>query len=305
MVPAEMRAGRPEVAAACGAALGEGPVWDHRTGAVLWVDIAAPAIWRLDVEAGAAHAIALPEGPGSETVGFVALTADPDVVVAGLRGRLVLCDLIDRRLEDLAPVEAALPKNRCNDGWVGPDGTLWFSTMDTDEEAATGAFHVYDGRAVGTIADGFVVTNGPALSPDGGTLYTVDTTGKRIDARPVLGAGTGPTGAPRTGAPRRLLDLGEEEGVPDGVAIDAEGDLWIAMHGAGRILRIAPDGTRRGVVTLPTPDVTKAAFGGPDLSTLYVATAARARPHDPMAGHLFRVETDARGLPAQLFAPAA
>ncbi|WP_349369195.1 SMP-30/gluconolactonase/LRE family protein [Salinarimonas sp.] len=288
--------GTPAIAAACGAGLGEGPVWDHRIGAVLWVDIAAPSIWRLDVAAGEAHATELPE-----RVGFVALTPDPDVVLAGLQSRLVLFDLIDRTIRDLAAVEPDLPGNRCNDAVVGPDGTLWFSTMDADEEAATGAFHAYDGRAVSTFADGFVVTNGPVLSPDGATLYTIDTTGKRIDARPV---GDARAGAPRLGAPRLFLDLGDEEGLPDGVAVGDDGDLWIAMHGAGRILRVGPDGTRRGMVALPTPDVTKATFGGPDLDTLYIATAARARPHDRLAGHLFRTKTDATGLPAQVFAPA-
>lgn len=282
------------VAAACGAGLGEGPVWDHRIGAVLWVDIAAPSIWRLDVAAGQAHATATPE-----RVSFVALTPDPDVVVAGLETRLVLFDLIDRTIRDLAPVEPALPGNRCNDAVVGPDGTLWFSTMDADETAASGAFHAYDGRAVTTIADGLVVTNGPALSPDGRVLYTVDTTGKRIDARDVLAE----DGDARLGPARPFLDLAEEAGVPDGVTIGADGDLWIALHGAGRLLRVGADGARKDVVLLPTPDVTKATFGGPDLATLYVATAARARPDDPMAGHLFRIETDARGLPAHLFTP--
>jgi sugar lactone lactonase YvrE len=283
------------IAAACGAGLGEGPVWDHRIGAVLWVDIADPAIWRLDVAAGEAHAIELPE-----RVGFVALTPDPDVVVAGLQSRLALYDLIDRTIRDLAPVEPGLPGNRCNDGIVGADGTLWFSTMDADEEAATGAFHAYDGRETTTISGGFVVTNGPALSPDGATLYTIDTTGKRIDARAIRPRGAA---GPRVGEPRLLLDLADEEGLPDGVCVGADGDLWIAMHGAGRLLRIGPDGARRGTVDLPTPDVTKAALGGPNLDTLYVATAARARPHDRMAGHLFRVETDARGLPAGVFTP--
>ncbi|GGK41704.1 SMP-30/gluconolactonase/LRE family protein [Salinarimonas ramus] len=286
------RTGTPEIAAACGAGLGEGPVWDHRIGAVLWVDIAAATIWRLDVAAGEAHATQLPE-----RAGFVALTPDPDVVVAGLETRLVAFDLIDRTLRDLAPVEPALPGNRCNDAVVGLDGTLWFSTMDAGETAETGAFHAFDGRAVSTIEDGFVVTNGPALSPDGRTLYTIDTTGKRITMRAVLAE----DGDARLGPASLFLDLGEEAGVPDGVTIGEEGDLWIAMHGAGRLLRVDAEGVRKDVLVLPTPDITKATFGGPDLSTLYVATAARARPHDPLAGHLFRIETDARGLPAQLF----
>lgn len=284
------------VAAACRAALGEGPVWDHRLGAVLWVDIGAPAIWRLDADAAEATSIEMPE-----PVGFVVLTADPDVVVAGMRGRLAAVDLIDKTVRDLARVEPALPGNRCNDGHVGPDGTLWFSTMDADETAPTGAFHAYDGRAVTTLGDGFVVTNGPALSPDGTILYTVDTTAKRIHARPVLHEPSRTRADAHTGEARLLIDLADEEGAPDGVAVDAAGDLWIAMHGAGRILRIAPDGSRRGVLTVPTPDVTKGAFGGPDLTTLYVATAARARPDDAMAGHLYRIETGVRGLPATLF----
>lgn len=284
------------IAAACGAVLGEGPVWDRRLGAVLWVDIGAPAIWRLDADAAEATAITMPEA-----VGFVALTPDPDVVVAGLRGRLAAVDLIDKTIRDLAPVEPALPGNRCNDGIVAPDGTLWFSTMDTGEAAPTGAFHAWDGRAVTTLCDGFVVPNGPALSPDGDTLYTTDTTGKQIHARRLVRDPSGTRADTRAGAARLFADLGDEAGVPDGVAVDEEGVLWVAMHGAGRLLRIGPDGRRLGVVMLPTPDVTKPAFGGRDLSMLYVTSAARARPDDPMAGHLYRVPTRSRGLPANVF----
>ena len=104
------------------------------------------------------------------------------------------------------------------------------------------------------------------------------------------------------GPARPFVRFEEGWGHPDGIAIDAEGHVWVCHWGGSRITRFAPDGEPEWVVPVPTAQVTKCAFGGPDLTTLYIATAGIGRdPHiDPMAGHLFSVETGIRGLPAYI-----
>ena len=108
----------------------------------------------------------------------------------------------------------------------------------------------------------------------------------------------------RIGEARPLIRFEEGWGKPDGLTLDAEDHLWICHYGAGRITRFDPDGLVVYVVPMPTPLVTKCAFGGDDLSTLYVTTCLRGRDPtlEPMAGHLYKVETGFRGFPANLLA---
>ena len=133
------------------------------------------------------------------------------------------------------------------------------------------------------------------MSPDGTTLYTTDTRGGTIFAHDLAG------GLP--GEPRRFVQFEDGWGHPDGMAVDAEGHLWVCHWGGSRITRFAPDGTLERVVPVPTAQVTKCAFGGPDLTTLYITTASVGRDPviDPMAGHVFAVETESRGLAANMF----
>jgi sugar lactone lactonase YvrE len=280
----------PRVAVACGCVVGEGALWDHRNGTVFFVDIKNPGIWHYHPGTGKHVRVDVPE-----RIGFVALTPDPDIVVAGLKSGLKRLHLFGGEMQDIVAPEPERPGNRINDGIVGPDGTLWFGTMDDDEEEPTGAFWGWDGRELTRFHEGFVVTNGPALSPDGRILYGTDTKGGTIYAHELAGG--------RPGEPRPFIRFDEGWGHPDGMAVDAEGYLWVCHWGGSRISRFAPDGSLERVLPVPTAQVTKCAFGGPDLTTLYITTAAINRDPviDPMAGHLFTVETGIRGLAAHVF----
>ena len=254
----------PHVAVASGCVLGEGAVWDHRTGTLLFVDIRDPGVWRFQPATGHQEKVAV-----DEPIGFVALTADPDMVVGGFKSGLKRLHLFGGETQPLVAPEPDLPGNRINDGHVGPDGALYFGTMCDEGDDPTGSFYRYDGRTLQRFHGRFIVTNGPAVSQDGATLYTTDTRGGTIFAHDLAG------GIP--GEPRRFIQF--EEG-------------W--GH---------PDGTLERVVPVPTAQVTKCAFGGPDLTTLYITTASVGRDPviDPMAGHVFAVETESRGLAANLF----
>jgi sugar lactone lactonase YvrE len=270
--------------------LGEGALWDPRRGELLFVDIKDPAVWTLDPASGRHARRAV-----RERVGFVALTDDPDRVVAGFKSGLKRLSLKDGTTEDIAAPEPNRPGNRLNDGHAGPDGSLYFGTMDDGEKEPTGAFYRWDGRALAPFQDGIVITNGPAISADGQYLYATDTKAGTV-FRHVLDDGV-------PGERQRFAHLTPDVGHPDGMAVDAQDHVWVCHWGAGRITRFAPDGSVERIVEIPAAQVTKCAFGGPDLATLYVTTAAigRDRAEDPLAGHVFAVDTGGiRGLPANI-----
>jgi sugar lactone lactonase YvrE len=280
----------PHVAVPSCCVVGEGALWDHRTGTVWWVDIKNPGVWRYHPGTGKHSRVDAPE-----RIGFIALTPDPDIVIAGLKSGLARFHLFGGETQPLVSPEPENPGNRINDGYVGPDGALYFGTMHDEEAQPSGAFWRWDGKELTRFHEGITVTNGPAFSQDGQTLYATDTTNGTIYAMD-LDRG-------RLGEPRRFIRFQDGWGHPDGMAVDAEGHLWVCHWGGSRITRFAPDGSVERIVPVPTAQVTKCAFGGPDLSTLYITTAAIGHdPHiDPMAGHLFMVETGIRGQRANIF----
>lgn len=282
-----MRRVAVERAAACGCTLGEGALWDGE--AVWWVDIKGRAVHRLDPATGATR-----RWPVPEPVGFVFPRRDAPGLVAGLKSGLALLDLSG----DAAAVEAFLdpeptrPGNRLNDGFVDGTGRLWFGTMDDAAESPTGWLYAYDGSTLGRSDGPYVVTNGPCLSPDGRTLYHTDTVGGAVWAFDV-----GDDGA--LSGRRPFVRFEDPEwGHPDGMAADAEGGVWICHWDGGRITRFAPDGTVDQAIAMPVSRVTKCAFGGPDLRTLYVTTARIGREDEAGAGDLYRLDPGIRGLPS-------
>ena len=281
----------PRVAVACGCALGEQAVWDHRTGTLLWVDGEDPALWRHRPGAGEPQRLALGEPPG-----FVALTQDPGTVLAGFRSGLARLRVADGHCERVLVPEPDRPGNRLNGGHAGPDGALYFGSMDEAESQPTGTFHRWDGRDHTCFGGSMPVTNGPAAAPDGRTLYTVDTAAGTVRAH-ALAQG-------RVGDARTVVRFEPGWGKPYGLTVDAEGCLWVCHYGASRITRFTPDGEAVLVVPVPTALVTHCTFMGPDLSTLAITTARRDRDPglDPMAGHLFAVDLGIRGQPSHVLA---
>jgi len=251
-------------------------------------------VWRLRVDGSETSRLDV-----AEPIGFVALTPEPEVVVAGLKSGLARLDLRTGATEPLASPEPDRPGNRINDGHVGPGGHLYFATMDDCEKAPTGRFWRWDGAGLTSFGPECVVANGPAVSADGRTLYSVDSVERCVFAHAL--------DEHRPGPARLFVRFDEGWGHPDGLACDAEGFVWVCHWGGSRITRFAPDGSIERILPVPTANVTKCAFGGKDLDVLYITTAAGGRdPHiDPMAGHLFSVHAGVRGIPANLARTAA
>lgn len=275
------------------AELGEGPVWVERDQALWFVDIKKHQINRFDPAAGAKKSWDAPE-----QVGFI-LPAEGGGFVAGLQSGLYRFDEKSGSFDLIVEVEPELPTNRLNDGVVDPAGRLWFGTMDNDEKAKTGAFYCFDrGQLTRTQIDGISITNGPAVSPDGKLLYYVDTLKGTIDVAEIGADGS-------LGEGRSFVRIDPLDGHPDGPTIDSEGHVWISLYAGWQARRYAPTGKLVDVVRFPVANITKIAFGDPDLRTAFATTARQLlSPEEiakqPLIGSLFEFDVDVPGVPCPL-----
>ncbi|TWA59369.1 xylono-1,4-lactonase [Azospirillum baldaniorum] len=278
-----------------GAQLGEGPVWSPSRNALFAVDIRGSRLLRYSPTDGRGRA-----WPLEEAACWLVERADGAGFVAGLRSRrLVGLRLDGERLtigRELVRLEEDAPGNRLNDAMADAAGRLWVGSMDDAEQDASGSlYRVGPDGSVERADEGYTVSNGPALSPDGRTLYHTDSPSRTIFAFTLAADGT-------LSGKRAHIRFGEEDGYPDGMTCDAEGHLWVAHWSGGRVSRFRPDGTLDRVVRLPVSNVTSCAFGGPGLDQLFITTAAQDAPDgEPLAGGLFACTPGGVGLPPGRF----
>lgn len=283
----------PECVWPVNAHLGEGPVWLAAENAVYFVDIKSHEIYRLQVASGSMESWSAPDQPG-----FV-VPLEAGGFVCGMPGGLYRFDPDGGEFDKLKDVEAHLPGNRLNDGFVDASGHLWFGSMDDAEEQPSGTlYRVNDAGELRAQDAGYVITNGPAMSPDGRTLYHNDTVRRVVYAFDVATDVDGDVALSN----RRVFATIAGDGHPDGLAVDAEGFVWVALFGGWRIERFAPDGKLVEQVPFPCANVTKLAFGGDDLQTVYATTAWKGlspaeRERQPLAGALFSFRAPAPGQP--------
>jgi sugar lactone lactonase YvrE len=269
--------------------LGESPLWDYRRGVLWWVDVRSPCIHGLEVATGAVRSFRTPE-----VVAAVALRRGGGLVACMVSG-LWAVDPDTGAATRLAPRDDGHAGNRLNDTKVDAKGRLWTSTMWDFARERTGALYRVDADLVFRRMHGPVrVPNAISFAPDGRTLHFTDTAEGDILAFD-LDMETGALGPPRVLAPADVAP-----GHPDGATVDAEGYLWNARFGVGQVIRLAPDGRLDRTVRLPATQVTACAFGGPDLSTLYVTTGTQGLTPDGLrtqvtAGALFAVDVGVRG----------
>ena len=269
-------------------ALGECPVWLAGEQRLLRVDITGQAIVSRDVRAGIESRRAV-HGP----VGF-ALPAGASSLVAGIGRELhLLPDDSTPRL--MAEVEHSRRDNRFNDAACDARGRLWAGTMSTVRRPGDAALYRVTLEGEVTVAiPGATLSNGLDWDLDATRLYYIDSTTQRIDAIDFdLDRG-------RLGTRRRFASIDERDGLPDGLAVDAEGGVWVALFGGRRIRRYRPDGALDVEVSLPVTNPTSVAFGGPELGDLYVTTAkhrlsADQLAREPLAGSLLLLRPGVRG----------
>ncbi|QFY10490.1 SMP-30/gluconolactonase/LRE family protein [Nonomuraea phyllanthi] len=264
---------------------GEGPVWSSRWGGLRWVDMLAGDVLALDAQGGVRR----------RHVGKVAAVVRPRVsggyVVAAERELLLAgSDDLDAPLTSLGEAWSD-PTVRMNEGGCDPDGRFYIGTMAYDESPGRGSFYVAGpGGALRVVLPRVTISNGFGFSPDGGLAYYADTPTGRVDVLDY-----DPEGGLSGRRPFVTVDPGQ--GAPDGLAVDAEGGVWVALWGGGAVHRYDSGGRLDAVVELPARQVTAVTFGGEHLDRLFVTTSAHGvdRSEQPAAGALFAADPGVRG----------
>ncbi len=275
-----------ECIADVGATLGEGPVWDEREAALYWVDIPEKRLFRWS-DADGHRVITLPQHVCS-----LLPRASGGFIGGGHAGFLAIS--ADFAIELIENPEPDLPGNRFNDGKLDRQGRLWAGTMDNAEARDSGSLYRLDpDLGWRRIDSGYRVTNGPAFSRDGGTLYHTDSARQTIFAFDLADDGTATS--------RRVhLQFGPGDGYPDGMTVDAEDCLWVAFWDGWRVARFAPTGERIAELPVPVQRPTSCTFGGRDLDCLFITSASRDLSaqdlaDQPFAGGLFMTRPGVRG----------
>jgi sugar lactone lactonase YvrE len=268
------------------ATLGEGPVWDAQHQALYWLDIPESRVYRMDADGS------ITSWDLGQPVGAVVRRASGGLVVAVRDGFMAL-DPASGELAMLAAVEQDRPENRMNDGACDRAGRFYAGTMADDERPAAGALYRLDpDLSVTTLLTGVGISNGIGWSPDEQLMYYADSHTHQVDVfdyDPATGAIDGR---------HRFAAVGRGDVVPDGLTVDADGGVWVAVWGGGAVLRHDPDGRVRETLELPAEHVTSCAFGGPGLDRLYITTAAGP---GEQAGSLFVCEPGVTGQPGHPF----
>jgi len=277
--------------------LGEGVWWSVREQSLYWVDIKRPAVLRYVPAKNAMH-----EWPSPEAIGCFA-PRKKGGFIAGFRTSLGTFDL-GTPGSPIEPSFAAAPtkhsaNDRFNDGKCHPDGTFWAGTMDDDEQETRGYFYrLSQNGDLERLSGPHKVCNGPAFSPDGQFAYLTDSAERtiyRIDT------------SDRALRTEHFARLDEQHGYPDGMTTDTEGRLWIAFWDGSKVMCLSTQGEPLVEINLPVARPTNCAFGGPNLSTLYITSASIGLSEQdlaaqPLAGGLFACSIDgAKGWPTPVF----
>jgi sugar lactone lactonase YvrE len=278
-----------EVAVRAEAELGEGPTWDAAAGRLLWLDILRSRVHTYDPVSGH-RTVRTTE----QHVGAVKPRAGGGLVL-NLRDGI---GLVDTAGEFRWLRHEPVPGRRGNDAAVAPDGSLWAGTMRYDEATGGGTLSRITGDgAAEVVLDDVTVSNGTGWSPDGRLMYYIDTPTRRIDVfdhDPATG---------RVSGRRPLATVEDGAGYPDGLTVDADGCVWVALWDGAAVRRYTPAGELDRVVPLPVPRVTACAFGGPELTDLYITTArVGLSPAPPLAGSLMVLPAAGKGQPLPAFA---
>lgn len=285
-----------EVALASDDLLGEGPVWREQTSELLRVDILRGLVHAWHPQSGRVNTQRM-DGEASAVV----LCPDGALIVAVDHDLRLICP--HARTQTIAGVEHDRPANRFNDCRCDPEGRLWVGTMSKTRKPSTAGLYRLDPRGLQLVIEGTTISNGIGWSPDGRLMYFIDSTTQRIDVFDFDGE-TGSISGRRT-----FAEIDADDGLPDGLAVDAEGGVWVCLFGGGAVRRYSPLGALDAHIELPVLHATCPAFGGEDLRTLYITTTRHKLTEgqladSPLPGSVLSLEPGVRGLQTNMWAAA-
>ncbi|WP_374332072.1 SMP-30/gluconolactonase/LRE family protein [Aestuariivirga sp.] len=276
--------------------LGESAMWRAGEQAIYWVDLYGPVIHRMPLGGPVESWVV----PSTRFIGSFVFVSGGRLMLAVDTG-LVLFDPASGLFTPFADPNAGREAVIYNDSKLDRSGRLWVGTLDLAETEPRGILYAVDAKGHAALGDsGFIACNGPAFSPRGDILYFSDSLGRRLLAYDL------PPGGSALRNRRVFVSLSEDEGVPDGLTVDAEGGVWCAHYGIGRLTRYSPEGAVLMTLDLPCPIVTSMSFGGPDMTMLFVTTGwspgvERAGDEPGPGGALMAFETGIVGLPEPEF----
>ena len=281
---------QPEVVIPSDAETGEGPVFDHRTGRLVWVDIPTGGLLETDLSSGQTMRTSLGTSlgaavPRAEEQGFAVAVAEGfGLVVDGV------LEIVDRVLPE--------PQRRMNDAKCDSSGRLWAGSTHVEYETGAGALHRWTGTAPSeAVLTGLTLPNGIGWDVDDSVMYLVDSMSHRLMSA---------TFDPEAGETGEFTELARiDSGLPDGLAVDTEGCIWVAVWGGAEVLRFDPKGRLVGRVPMPVDQPSSCAFGAD--GTLYITSAwagldDAARARQPLAGSVFALSANTTGVPVGAFA---
>ncbi|KKB78057.1 hypothetical protein VW35_13190 [Devosia soli] len=269
--------------------LGEGPFWHAARQQLFWFDINEQSLFAANAEGEIEDSWLF-----NETVTAAAIVDEHNLVLATENG-LIEFDLNVGGINRLIDIERDNEANRSNDCRVHPSGAFWIGTMVKEEGPKEGSVYHYRAGQLTKIIENVAIPNAICFSPDGRMAYFTDTPTKKI-----LKCALDPeTGLP-AGEWELFADVSEGRGYPDGAVVDSEGYLWNAKWGGSCVVRHALDGSIDRIIEVPVSQVTCPAFGGKDLKTLFITTAAKTLSaeqlaEEEVAGGVFAIDLDVAG----------
>lgn len=275
----------PELIADYQCVTGEGPLWHPTEQRVYWADIPQGRLFRYDPKTGQHE-----QCYSGEVVGGFTIQDDGALLLFMARGAVKIWR--DGQLETILEEIPDERETRFNDVFADPEGRVFCGTMPTKERLGR-LYRLDPDRKLTLLLEGIGTSNGMGLTLDRKQLYYTDSTAKKIYLFD-YDRGSGAISNQRV-----FVDSGDEEGVPDGMTVDAEGYVWSARWDGYRLTRYAPDGSEERRVLFPAKKVSSVIFGGPDYMDMYVTTAGgnNKAENGPGAGALFRLRLGIQGLP--------
>jgi xylono-1,5-lactonase len=268
--------------------LGEGPLWSDRENALYWVDILGQRVNRLCLANDEVNCWSMPE-----PIGWLIEREQGSGFIAGFASGFAELSLDPLRIAPIGDPQPSYPTNRMNDAKADANGRIFAGIKAEDGEPSGALFRLDCDHNIAEVDRGYIIANGPAITRDGDWMYHTDSALNRIFRLPILPDGT-------LGPRQLFLEFPPRWGSPDGMTIDAEGALWVAHWGGGRVSRFWPDGSLDRVIALPASQITSCTFAGPNLDRMFVTSAANG-VDEPLGGHLFEVDPGVRGLPTLRF----
>jgi sugar lactone lactonase YvrE len=275
------------------AILGEGPVWDPVIQKLYWVDIKSNTVYLSDPANAQSKSWTL-----DQMVGCVINSGEHKLVCA-LQDKIIQLNTVTGDICKLAAIEADKPDIRSNDGKADAQGRVWVGTLHIPGDKGKACLYRVDkDLSIHLVLHGLGMSNGLGWSPDGKNMYLIDTTEKQLKSFD-FSAESGTITNERV-----LIKFENDGGSPDGMCVDAEGMLWVALYGGKAVARFdSQNGKQLAKIDVSAANPTSCTFGGPDLDTLYITSAREGMSEEdlekyPLSGSVFSVKPGVKGLPA-------